>query len=96
MGIDIKRSGGRGGGTGTVCGRGGICPAAAAFVGEGGGTWAGGVGRGIGPGSGGAICQDVAAGVGWEAMCTWAVGGRLAACSHRGGASCPGGGEAAC
>ena len=57
-------SGGRGGGTDTDCDRGGICPAAAACVGGGGSTWAGGVGRGIGPGSGGAICLGVAAGVG--------------------------------
>ena len=96
VGIDIARFGGGGGGTRRDCGRGGVCPAAAACVGVGIGTWAGDVGRGNGPGNGGAICLGGTAGVGWEGVCTWAVGGRLAACPSEEVASCPGGVEAGC
>ena len=96
MGIDIERSGGRGVGTGTDCGTGGICTAAATCVGVGIGTWAGDVGRGIGPGNGGAICLGGTAGVGWEGVCTWVVSGRLADCPCKEVVSCPGGVEAGC
>ena len=71
VGIDISRFGGGGGGTRRDCGRGGGCPAAAACVGMGIGTWAGDLGRVNGPGNGGAICVGGTAGVGWEGVCTW-------------------------
>ena len=54
------------------------------------------MGRGNGPGNGGAICLGGTAGVGWEGVCTWAVGGRLAACVCEEVASRGGGVEAGC